>query len=129
MRFLRALLAVSFILFLSSTLGTGTSVLAAPSADSPQKSSKDSQTVEQTSIPGPLRSFLRMAAISQQVTPEEVLPLLARNIVVSGYQNGKPTQYLILVNWYMDQARELQALAGAKGVIHVANCDDAKPLL
>jgi hypothetical protein len=84
---------------------------------------------EETAIPGPLRSFLRMAAISQQIAPEEVMPLLARNIVVSGYQNGKPTQYLILVNWYVDQARELEALAGPQGVIHVSNCDDAKPLL
>jgi len=55
--------------------------------------------------------------------------LLARNIVVSAIRNGKPTQYLILVNWYMDQARELEALAGTKGVIHVSNCEDAKPLL
>jgi hypothetical protein len=86
-------------------------------------------TSDEAAIPGPLRSFLRMAAISQQIAPEEVLPLLARNIIVSGYQGGKPTQYLILVNWYMDQARELQALAGAKGVIHVSNCDEAKPLL
>ena len=84
---------------------------------------------EETSFPGPLRSFLRMAAISQKVSPDEVLPLLARNVVVSGYQGGKPTQFLILVNWYMDQARELEALAGPKGVIHVSNCDDAKPLL
>src|ERR1700722_9081972 len=104
-----------------------------PSAgESPQAQSTETITTDapdEASIPGPLRSFLRMAAISQQISPEEVLPLLARNIVVNGYQNGKPTQYLILVNWYMDQARELQALAGAKGVIHVSNCDEAKPLL
>ena len=37
------------------------------------------------SIPGPLRSFLRMAAISQKVLPEEVLPFMARNVVVEGY--------------------------------------------
>ncbi|HEY2645397.1 MAG TPA: hypothetical protein VGI34_00400, partial [Candidatus Acidoferrales bacterium] len=30
---------------------------------------------------------------------------------------------------YLDQARELQALAGKGGVIHVSNCEDAKPLL
>jgi hypothetical protein len=30
-------------------------------------------------IAGPLRSFLRMAGISQKITPEEVLPLLSRN--------------------------------------------------
>ena len=39
---------------------------------------------EQAAIPGPLRSFLRMAAISQKVSPEEVLPLLARNVFVIG---------------------------------------------
>jgi hypothetical protein len=84
---------------------------------------------EEVAIPGPLRSFLRMAAISQKVTPEEVLPLLARNVVMSGYQDGKPTEFLVLVNWYMDQARELETLAGRGGVIHVSNCDDANPLL
>ena len=85
---------------------------------------------EETTIPGPLRSFLRMAAISQKAAPEEVLPLLARNIVVSGYKNGKPTEYLILLNWYMDQARELEALAGPKrrhSCVYLL--DDAKPLL
>ncbi len=97
---------------------------------SPQsKATDDSSPAEEVAIPGPLRSFLRMAAISQQITPEEVLPLLARDVVMSGYQGGKPTEYLVLVNWYMDQARELEALAGKGGVIHVSNCDDAKPLL
>jgi hypothetical protein len=70
-----------------------------------------------------------MTAISQKISLDEVLPLLARNIVVNGYQGGKPTQFLILVNWYMDQARELEALAGKSAVIHVSNCDEAKPLL
>jgi hypothetical protein len=88
-----------------------------------------SSTAEQVAIPGPLRSFLRMTAISQKVTPEEVLPLLARNVVMSGYEAGKPTEYLVLVNWYMDQARELEALAGQAGVLRVSNCDEVKPLL
>lgn len=112
-------------------------VSARPAASSPPEQSGKAQSSdavvtsssEEADIPGPLRSFLRMTAISQQIAPEEVLPLLARNIVVSGYQSGKPTQYLILVNWYMDQARELQALAGPKGILHVSNCEDAKPLL
>src|SRR5580693_9509514 len=39
----------------------------------------------EATIPGPLRSFLRMAGISQKVSPDEVLPLLARNVVISGY--------------------------------------------
>jgi hypothetical protein len=91
--------------------------------------SDDSSTAEEVSIPGPMRSFLRMAAISQKITPKELLPLLARNVVMSGYQGGKPTEFLVLVNWYMDQARELEALAGKGQVIHVSNCDEAKQLL
>lgn len=101
-----------------------------PSSDSPQSTGPaGSSSPQEVAIPGPLRSFLRMAAISQKITPEEVLPLLARNVVMSGYQGGKPTEFLVLVNWYMDQARELEALAGPGQVIHVSNCEDAKRLL
>jgi hypothetical protein len=99
------------------------------SSSVPSRSSDDFSTSAQVTIPGPLRSFLRMAAISQKISPEDVLPLLARNVVMSGYQGGKPTEFLVLVNWYMDQARELEALAGKGEVIHVTNCDDAKRLL
>ncbi|MBZ5642104.1 MAG: hypothetical protein LAO19_05045 [Acidobacteriia bacterium] len=70
-----------------------------------------------------------MAAISQKASPGEVLPLLARNVIANGYQDKRPTEYLILVNWYLDQARELQALAGTGGEIRVSNCEEAKPLL
>lgn len=84
-------------------------------------------------IPGPLRSFLRMAGISQKVTPDEVVPLLARNVFVLGYEGewskGRPSEFLVLLNRYVQQARELVALAGPGGVIHVSTCDDAKPLL
>ena len=84
-------------------------------------------------IPGPLRSFLRMAGISQKVSPEEVMPLLARNIFQIGYAwNGskvKPTEFLILLRRYLQQAKELAALAGPNGVIHVSSCDDGKQLL
>src|SRR6516164_1610888 len=41
-------------------------------------------------IPGPLRSFLRMAGISQKVAPDEVLPLLARNVFQRGYEGVHP---------------------------------------
>ena len=98
-------------------------------SSSPPPSAHSGSSAEEVAIPGPLRSFLRMAAISQKISPEEVLPLLARNVVMSGYQGGKPTEFLVLVNWYMDQARELEALAGRGGVLHVSNCDDARPLL
>ncbi|MCL2660922.1 MAG: hypothetical protein FWD64_10475, partial [Acidobacteriaceae bacterium] len=80
-------------------------------------------------IPGPLRSFLRMAGISQEAPLEQVLPLLARNAYLQGYQIGRPTEYLLLLQRYVQQAQELEILAGAKAVIHVTNCDDAGTLL
>ena len=81
-------------------------------------------------IPGPLRPFLRMAAISQQVAPAEVLPLLARNVVIDGYRGAldkdpKPTEFLILLKRYLQQAKELQTLAGKEQTLRVANCQDA----
>ncbi len=89
---------------------------------------------DEANIPGPLRSFLRMAGISQKATPQEVLPLLSRNVVIDGYHGpqdrpGKPTEYLILLMRYVQQARELQALAGPEGEIRVGNCEEAAPLL
>jgi hypothetical protein len=85
-------------------------------------------------IPGPLRSFLRMAGLSQKIAPEEVLPLLSRNIVVIGYPDFKskadnPSEFLLLLRRYLAQARELQTLAGAEGVIRVPSCRDAQTLL
>jgi len=81
-------------------------------------------------IPGPLRSFLRMAGISQKIAPEQVLPLLSRNVFMEGYESSKKeTEFLILLSRYVVQARELSAMATADGMIHVSSCEDAKPLL
>ncbi len=81
-------------------------------------------------IPGPLRSFLRMAGISQEVTPEEVLPLLSRNVFMLGRNHAGKSEFLILLSRYVVQARELSALAATDGmIIRVSNCDDARPLL
>jgi hypothetical protein len=84
-------------------------------------------------IPGPLRSFLRMAGISQKISTEEVVPLLAHNIFTQGYEGsrdgGRPTEFLILLSRYVHQAKELEVLAGPDGAIHVSNCDEAKALL
>ena len=81
-------------------------------------------------IPGPLRSLLRMAGISQQISRDDVFPLLAWNVSTLGYQGGDhPTEYLILLTRYVAQARELAALAGSEGVIRVSGCEDAAPLL
>ena len=88
-----------------------------------------SSPVETVTIPGPLRSFLRMAAVSQKVAPIDVLPLLSRNIFMQGYQRGTPTEFLLLLDRYVQQARELQILAGPSHTIHVTNCDDAGTLV
>jgi len=98
------------------------------------RSSSSSASSPEVIIPGPLRSFLRMAGISQKVSRQEVLPLTARNVVMYGYQDvrartGKPTEFLILLRRYIDQARELQALAGPAGAIRVSKCGESKSLL
>jgi hypothetical protein len=101
--------------------------------DSSQEVSVQSPDSVTLSIPGPLRSFLRMAGMSQKISPEEVAPLLARNVFQLGYggpqPNGRPTEFLLLLIRYVQQARELSALAGPDGVLHVSNCEEAKPLL
>jgi hypothetical protein len=99
-----------------------------PSRQAPTQSS-EAVTV---AIPGPLRSFLRMAGISQKATPEEVLPLLARNVYLRGYEgphHSNQTEFLVLLIRYVRQAKELAALAGPQGVLHISNCVEAKPLL
>jgi hypothetical protein len=100
-----------------------------PPAPRSQAAASGTSSADVTTIPGPLRSFLRMAAISQKVSVDEVLPLLARNVSVQGYQDSKPSEFLVLLRRYLDQARELVVLAGSDGVIRVASCSEAKPLL
>ena len=84
-------------------------------------------------IPGPLRSFLRMAGISQKASLDEVMPLLARNIYVQGYvgweDNRRPTEFLVLLGRYVNQAKELATIAGPTGTIQVPTCEQALPLL
>src|SRR5215471_6986440 len=80
-------------------------------------------------IPGPLRSFARMAAIPAETSPEEILPALARNIVTNGYQAShsneelEQTEFLKLIHRYISQSKELEKLSGGKKVIEVPNCD------
>src|SRR5258708_19615190 len=59
--------------------------------DASQEVSVQSPDSVTLSIPGPLRSFLRMAGISQKISPEEVAPLLARNVFQLGYGGPQPT--------------------------------------
>jgi len=80
-------------------------------------------------IPGPIRSFSRMAALSPDLPREEILGALARNVVTNGYQAAnsneglEPTEYLKLVVRYLSQARELNKLAGEAKKIRVEQCE------
>ncbi len=104
------------------------SALAPPDVNS-AAASPAATTVDTVIIPGPLRSFLRMAGISQKASPEDVLPLFAHSVFVHGYQVGTPTEFLILVDRYVHQARELQILAGSTNTIRVNGCDDVGTLI
>ncbi|HJT68780.1 MAG TPA: hypothetical protein VJ731_01200 [Terriglobales bacterium] len=99
----------------------------------PERSVHSVETSTEMIIPGPLRSFERMAGISQKVSPEEVMPLLARNVYVQGYigwkDSGSPTEFLILLGRYVNQAKELAALAGESGEVRISGCDQAGQLL
>ena len=88
--------------------------------------------VEKVTIPGPLSSFERMAAVSQDSRPEELLEDLARSIGLHGYRatSGKeglqPTEFTKLLTRYLSQARELERLAGADLTIRVESCDSTQ---
>lgn len=93
------------------------------------KASPDAATAYTTEIPGPLSSFARMAAVSQDVTADGVLSAVARNLVTSGYQAAgnkdmlEQTEYLKLLIRYLSQARELEVLAGPSRVIRIETCE------
>jgi hypothetical protein len=132
--------SVSFSLVLSLSL-LSCDLLAARSnslhnastrpADTNVASAEETARISEFVIPGPRRSFLRMAGISQKVTPEEVLPLLSRNVFTQGFQGtSQATEFLILLRRYVVQARELASLAEkTDGVLRVSKCDEAGPLL
>jgi hypothetical protein len=101
-------------------------------ASPPWKAEEVAPTGQTIHIPGPLRSFNRMAAIPMDLPVAELLPALARNVVTSGYQAMRSnealeqTEYLKLVHRYLSQARELEKLAGADKAIRIENCESAK---
>lgn len=82
-----------------------------------------------TTIPGPLSSFARMAALSPDLPAQELLPALARNVVTNGFQavtaneSLEPTEYLRLLVRYLGEARELEAMAGKDHKIVIPSCD------
>jgi hypothetical protein len=95
--------------------------------------SGEASPVTEFTVPGPLRSLERMAGISQQAPPDRILPLFTRNVYVQGYvgwqNSGQPTEFLILLGRYLNQAQELAKQAGPDGVVHVSGCAEAEPLL
>src|SRR6185312_9219225 len=71
----------------------GSSAISAQSEFSPQTNTAAAGEAkpEQSStnyilIPGPLRPFLRMSGISQQVTPDQVLPLFGHFVETYGFE-------------------------------------------
>jgi hypothetical protein len=91
-----------------------------------QVASDTRQTIQ---IPGPLRSFGRMAAVSADINPDDLLGALARNVVTNGYQAShsndalEQTEYLKIVHRYLSQARELDKLSGADHVLKIDTCE------
>ena len=83
-------------------------------------------------VPGPFRSFARMAALSPDLDLADFVPALARNIVTNGYQAAnsnealEQTEYLKLVIRYLSQARELDKLAGPDKIIKIETCDSTQ---
>jgi hypothetical protein len=83
-------------------------------------------------VPGPLRSFARMAALAPDLKPEDLLVALARNVVTNGYQAAssnealEQTEYLKLVVRYLSQARELERLSGESKVLKIQTCDSTE---
>lgn len=97
--------------------------------DSPDTQSSRAIPEDLIVIPGPLRSFLRMAGISQEVAPDEVLPMLARNVSLYGFGEGKPKEFLVLLERYVGFSRDLRNLSNANGTIRITGCRDADGLL
>ena len=80
-------------------------------------------------IPGPLQPLLRMAGISQEASLQDVLPLLARNVSLLGYEGEAETEYLVLLRRYVQFARDLRKLTDPQDTIHVDNCADAEKVI
>jgi hypothetical protein len=123
------LAAAVFVLSATSFASPGSPIHAPNPPETDQTRPAPPTPVETMTIPGPMRSFMRMAAISQKAQPDDVMPLLARNVFMQGYQRGVPTEFLLLLQRYVEQARELQILAGTSNTIRVTNCDDAGTLV
>ena len=128
MRLSPCLLAFCFLALLQGTAPPAFGASVDPRVQEHPSAAASSQST--ITILGPMRSFLRMAGINVELPPEEVLPLVARNVNLQGFQLGKPTEYLLLIRRYVNQSRDLNSLAtGSHSEIRVTGCQDAEPLL
>ena len=151
--FLRLRVLLSFALFCSCALWAqvarsqplpySSSAISRQGARSPEvspngpadaQSTSEQSTGEYIVIPGPLRPFLRMSGISQQVTPDQVLPLFGHFVETYGFQGSKErspkaTEALLIFRRYFVQANTLASLAGAKETLGFSNCEDSRQLL
>jgi hypothetical protein len=98
-----------------------------------QAAQRREQSQPTIKIPGPLRSFARMAALSPELQPMDLLSALARNVVTNGYQASasaeslEQTEYLKLVHRYLSQAREIEKIAMANnGTVVIEACDSGQ---
>ena len=101
--------------------GAGAAALVAGSPASP--------AIDHVDVPGTLDSFSRMAALSTDLSIQEILPSLGRTIFTGGYHASRgggtfePTEYLRLLKQYLTQARELEEFSGAGRVIEIRECE------
>lgn len=125
----------------SQPLPQGSSAISTQSGPSPQTNTAAAGEAkpEQSStnyilIPGPLRPFLRMSGISQQVTPDQVLPLFGHFVETYGFEGSKEkspkaTEALLIFRRYFVQANTLASLAGAKETLGFSDCENSRQLL
>ncbi|HVW10666.1 MAG TPA: hypothetical protein VHC90_18890 [Bryobacteraceae bacterium] len=98
----------------------------------PAQGNTSAASYQSITIPGPYRSFARMAALSQDAGPADILPALARNVITGGYQAShgsdqlEATEYLKLLQRYLSQVKELDQLAGPEHVIKVPQCESTQ---
>ncbi|HWZ29960.1 MAG TPA: hypothetical protein VNX18_01425 [Bryobacteraceae bacterium] len=98
----------------------------------PQRMQSSPESQSYIEIPGPLRSFARMAALSPDLKPDDLLAALARNVVTNGYQAAssnealEQTEYMKLVVRYLSQARELERLSGDPKIVKIDTCDSSE---
>ena len=113
----------------ATTITKRVSLLELTGMDTPSPAEAPRENMATVPIPGPIRSFARMVAIAHDASPNDILQALARNVVTNGYQAShsnealEQTEYLKLVHRYLNQAQELQKLAGDAKVLKIENCD------